>query len=1420
MPQELYTIYKVNGVDYVAVELSDHMPKSGPGDSIYTWSSVLGGSKGIYALKHAHYTALIDVVDELSSILDDYGAPIIITSGYRKEDSDSDHSKGRAVDLYVQDHSERRRLWDLIYSGNYKWRQLIWEDQLNQSKTVYQGNYPDYPGIIHFSYAANDNKKQVLYTKGNGNKAKGWPATSFPGTYTTGDIAAPEGGANSQDGTMEGDELNQEKNDDLIRANSLVGKYAETLEQVDVALQNLEKGEVDATWGSKLDGEKFNWISLKQYLLYLASRYTPQSLYPFIELIPANSEAIENKDWDRDGEVIVDAQGQVITKGEETDVNKKFEQASILRAKTQSGIDASNKAGQTADLWSLDPFHEAYAEMGVYSNSGAEVYNRRNVGVRVYGQLVLNPEHGDNTPSKPGAIGFTELDISAGAQCDNGIALITMKLVDVQGNKFTDLSSPWAFIYDARPGGIGGDFYFRFGWQIRVPDPNDKSDLAAVGFWNHQGWLLFSDNVRDFLKRQISPAKPYITLTQAINKTLSAERSSVKEQLYALFDEGTEIIDNGNNTITVSRTNLNPQNYLKLSILNPELEVDNNGAITATLNFRTVGAMAATLPLSYAANTKRGAVLSEGVMRLGDLIILVMTDMSQFELKSIADPNLKQIQADCIGSYLKGLAIPEDRNGKRIDRDFTNLVTIVGLTENVGQIHPDDIYLKINDDLISQIQNATDKESVQLIGWMRDVLQANGAELNSVATGSGAGINSSWVITIGTDFDQKMWNPIERPNLTEASQYEDAIQLMINESDVYSFRFQGTLVENIKVEKTDAPNALKIGTDYAIADFLSVMDAQDKDNPLGLNKPTTIADRRRNLNILFAQLQNTTVHCICHPWMGPGRNYFIKGMGFWDGEYKALKVNHKLTADGKFTSEIGGARMIVPSEKENKEELEANAAINGNTNMTEQVDTKNPTTSNIIKNTDSGESNTVQTTNPNTEQDLRVEFNNKIKQTKTNIKSITWESAFDPAYYTKNYNQVVLTKATLLNYCKLLFEAHGTLNDDEVIVYKVYKNIKNITTASYMAELFWETYASPGAVRENSLLEYLKSFLNDNEFNVIVKILNSHLISDPETPTPSTAQDFKTQFDNKVKQVKTNAASITTNVENKLETPISKAVAKAVEIKNKLEQINTKYTSYTDTAKLITTNKQELNNAVSSVKTNLKIDEKVDKTNTATNKISTDAIKTAEMQLKTTNTIISFLEKQLVAVNKTQTEIQTIYNPILKAKTSFEAEYKEYLELPVVSKKVKTINDKLSFTEKILTDITSLKKDFESYLKQTKDSVKICESVLSSAKENIGTSSAGTSSTGTSSAGTSSTKTIGMQYTYAGYTVENTIIVKTENNGGLPSFENKYSIITFTIASAIKDRKSTMDLFGDYINGISYPKTGTEIDPSKLILKS
>jgi hypothetical protein len=72
----------------------------------------------------------------------------------------------------------------------------------------------------------------------------------------------------------------------------------------------------------------------------------------------------------------------------------------------------------------------------------------------------------------------------------------------------------------------------------------------------------------------------------------------------------------------------------------------------------------------------------------------------------------------------------------------------------------------------------------------------------------------------------------------------------------------------------------------------------------------------------------------------------------------------------------------------------------------------------------------------------------------------------------------------LLELSKALYDAKGLINDDETLVYNVFASLPNLFVASALTFTFKETY-------NKDLQTYLQSFLNESEYNKLVKILNS-----------------------------------------------------------------------------------------------------------------------------------------------------------------------------------------------------------------------------------------------------------------------------------------------------------------------------------------
>lgn len=720
--------------------------------------------------------------------------------------------------------------------------------------------------------------------------------------------------------------------------------FKETFADVKRNIENLQVGQTDKTWGEAIAAdEQSNWISLKQYLLYLATRYTPQSLVPFVELIPCaftqNSTGVNLNDknsyngtddyYSSLGEAFRgDAPG---TDKRNADKEKAINQTieaekfGIDPARYDQGVNSLNNATlNKTDLFSLDPFNEG-------STPKSET---RNLGYRVYSQLVLSPDYTGDTGSKPGAIGFTSFEIKTGASSENGLALISMTLLDVQGNKFTDINSPWSFIFDVRPGNLAGDFYFRYGWQIRVPDPNNSLDASSKSFWNHEGWKLFGD-VKQEIQSQLRPELT-LMLTQSINQPVKVGTQGVgpvKDADYSndiipsLFDEGVHY-DPNTGLVDTSKKALGEPNYVKLSVLNPKIEINPAGGVEVILNFRTTGSVVEALPIAYATQTKalfRDVVSvrkdkRKDIVSLTDLILAVMLDNASGSLRISNEANAKTRAEQDVALY-KSKYLSDKK-------DVSNLIFVTGAIAGIqnNNIDPNKINLKIDQDLSDRLLKTEKKNSTStLLKWLRDILSYNECALLSAATGSGSGINSTWVIATTQQITEEQLISKNRP-IDVKSKETKLWERISQEKDVFSFRFQGSLVEELKVEKVEKGNAITVQMDNAIEDFPGV-DLTASETARLLNKPITPADKQRNLLVFFAQTQAVEVVAMCHPWTGPGKRFFVKGMGFFDGEYMALEVTHTLTKNNKFITKLKGVRMLIPDKKEEQAESKKNAAL-------------------------------------------------------------------------------------------------------------------------------------------------------------------------------------------------------------------------------------------------------------------------------------------------------------------------------------------------------------------------------------------------------------------------------------------------------------------------------------------------------------
>lgn len=966
------------------------LAKNVPGSS-FTYYDVLysdtARSNGLLNLQYNPSSEIVTSINDLfknivTPLETQFPGQIKVNSCYRHPNVDlavsgktnpGQHSRGQAIDITGINGLTNQQLFNYICS-NLPYDQLIWEINSSGGTDPLTGE----PRWVHVSFnntkspksGAGGQRKSTLFgnTKVNPVKYQQIKCSTSTGPNSKPDqveagteegiSSAGSGAGSNTAGTLSNNNSNKNlsSSPDNNSATDQGPSFKATFQQIERNTNNIESDNVpaDITWGKRINPqEDSDWIDLKQFLLYLSSRYTPQSLFPFVELIPiltvetsenASTAVLdslqERKLIDKDGNLSEEIASKVKDQGQLQKIKnlanklqeaKKFQgepPPGYTSEKFKTGADATNKASGVADLFNLDPFQEGMKFIGEPSESGKIVEKQRNVGYRIYSQLVLTPAPIDGVSSKPGAIGFTDLEIQAGNQQDNGLAMINMTLLDVQGNKFTDINSPWSFIFDVRPGSLGGDFWFRYGWQIRVPDPNDRDDTSSYGFWNHPGWELFGQDVKRQIIGSIIPLKQVITLTQSVNVGPTLEPNSSDNtdlNQISIFDEGI-IFNPESGEVTIERRNLNDSNYVRLSLLNPELSMQESGALEAKLSFRTTGAITANVPMIYASNTKKLVASYGTTLKLGDLILGVSSDMANFGFLGIKDSKQRQRQYEFSNKQLKSIG-----NSRRFD----NYVYITGLTKsgNNSNIHPDEIKIKIPSKLAKQLTSSDVENPVTIIAWFRSILEENDCVLMSPATGSGSGINSAWIIST----TQKLEDRYTAPTLSkrdESQPVEKLINTLVTEKDVFSFRFQGSLVSNIKVEKTQAPNAMSIRADHTVNDF-ATYDVTSGNAPEDITKPVTAIDKKRNLLAIFSQMQNVTIDALCHPWLGPGKRVYVKGMGFWDGEYLVTSVTHKLQGH-MFTTNLLGARILLENQDQVKDDKQT-VAENGNQNFTQPV---------------------------------------------------------------------------------------------------------------------------------------------------------------------------------------------------------------------------------------------------------------------------------------------------------------------------------------------------------------------------------------------------------------------------------------------------------------------------------------------------
>lgn len=93
------------------------------------------------------------------------------------------------------------------------------------------------------------------------------------------------------------------------------------------------------------------------------------------------------------------------------------------------------------------------------------------------------------------------------------------------------------------------------------------------------------------------------------------------------------------------------------------------------------------------------------------------------------------------------------------------------------------------------------------------------------------------------------------------------------------------------------------------------------------------------------------------------------------------------------------------------------------------------------------------------------------------------DSAFSPTYYKNVIGAHLVTRATAQQLAKKIYDADDLTDDDENDVYAALRQLQYKTQVSWLADVFNQMY-------QQDLYGYMRSFLDDNEMNVVHAIVN------------------------------------------------------------------------------------------------------------------------------------------------------------------------------------------------------------------------------------------------------------------------------------------------------------------------------------------
>lgn len=94
------------------------------------------------------------------------------------------------------------------------------------------------------------------------------------------------------------------------------------------------------------------------------------------------------------------------------------------------------------------------------------------------------------------------------------------------------------------------------------------------------------------------------------------------------------------------------------------------------------------------------------------------------------------------------------------------------------------------------------------------------------------------------------------------------------------------------------------------------------------------------------------------------------------------------------------------------------------------------------------------------------------------------DSPFSPIYYKNKIGAKLLLKAEAQRLAKIIHEADGYFNDNELAVYSALRKLQYRTQLSWLADVFSQMY-------QKDLYSYLRAFLDDAEMDIVHGIVNT-----------------------------------------------------------------------------------------------------------------------------------------------------------------------------------------------------------------------------------------------------------------------------------------------------------------------------------------